>query len=38
LGESAARLLIENIRGGQSKRILLDNVLIVRETTGTYRK
>lgn len=34
LGDSAARLLIENIHGGQSKRILLDNVLIVRETTG----
>lgn len=38
LGESAARLLIENIRGGQSKRILLDNVLIPRETTGACRK
>lgn len=38
LGENAARLLIENIRGGHSKRILLDNVLIKRETTGAYSK
>ncbi|SDF95658.1 transcriptional regulator, LacI family [Selenomonas sp. WCT3] len=34
LGESAANLLIETIRGGKSKRILLDNVLVVRDTTG----
>lgn len=34
LGESAAKLLIETIRGGKSKRILLDNVLVVRDTTG----
>ena len=36
LGESASRLLIENIRGGQSKRIMLDNRLITRETTDRY--
>ena len=34
LGSNAAKLLIENIHGGQSKRIMLDNVLIERETTG----
>ncbi|MCR5756662.1 MAG: LacI family transcriptional regulator [Selenomonas sp.] len=37
LGENAAQLLMENIRGGHSKRILLDNVLIPRETTGRHR-
>ncbi len=36
LGENASRLLLENIRGGQSKRILLDNTLIVRETTDKF--
>ena len=34
LGESTAKLLIETIRGGKSKRILLDNVLVERNTTG----
>jgi LacI family transcriptional regulator len=37
LGSNAAKLLIENIHGGQSKRIMLDNVLIERETTGASR-
>ena len=37
LGSNAAKLLVENIRGGQSKRIMLDNMLVERETTGAYR-
>lgn len=37
LGESAAQLLIETIRGGKSKRIMLDNVLVSRDTTGVCK-
>ena len=37
LGSNAAKLLVENIRGGQSKRIMLDNMLVERETTGSFR-
>ena len=34
LGSNAASLLVEKIKGGQSKRITLDNILITRESTG----
>lgn len=37
LGSTAAKLLVENIRGGQSKRIMMDNMLVERKTTGAYR-
>ncbi len=37
LGKSAAQLLIETIRGGKSKRIMLDNVLVSRDTTGVCK-
>ena len=37
LGSNAASLLIEKIKGGQSKRITLDNVLITRESTGPVK-
>ena len=37
LGSNAAKLLVENIRGGQSKRIMMDNMLVERKTTGAYR-
>ena len=30
-------LLVEKIKGGQSKRITLDNVLITRESTGPVK-
>jgi len=34
LGSNAAELLIEKIKTGISKRVVLDNVLVERETTG----
>ena len=34
LGQSAAQLLLEQIRGGKNRRIVLENTLVVRETTG----
>lgn len=34
LGSNAASLLVEKIRGGKSKRVTLDNVLIIRDSTG----
>ena len=34
LGSNAASLLVEKIKGGHSKRITLDNILITRESTG----
>jgi len=37
LGSNAAALLTEKIRGGKSKRITLDNVLITRDSTGPVR-
>ncbi|MSV25563.1 LacI family transcriptional regulator [Selenomonas sp. WCA-380-WT-3B 3/] len=37
LGSNAASLLIERIRGGCSKRIVLENVLVERESAGKVR-
>lgn len=37
LGSNAASLLVEKIKGGHSKRITLDNILIIRESTGPVR-
>ena len=34
LGSNAAELLIEKIESGKNKRIVLDNVLVERESTG----
>ncbi len=34
LGESAATLLLEKIHGGENKQIMLDNVLVERESTA----
>lgn len=38
LGSNAAAVLVEMIRGGQSKRITLENILIVRESTAECRQ
>ena len=38
LGQSAAQLLLEQIRGGKNRRIVLDNTLVVRETTGSNQE
>lgn len=37
LGSNAASLLVEKIKGGKSKRVTLDNVLIIRDSTGKAR-
>ena len=34
LGSNAAVVLVEMIHGGKSKRITLENTLIVRDSTG----
>ncbi|SFT85871.1 LacI family transcriptional regulator [Selenomonas sp. GACV-9] len=38
LGSNAATLLTEKIKGGKSKRVMLDNVLIPRDSTGAARR
>ena len=38
LGSNAAELLIEKIETGRSKKVVLENVLVPRETTGPRRR
>ena len=37
LGSNAAELLIEKIETGRSKKVVLENILVPRETTGPRR-